>query len=212
MHMDEGQEWRAGLTLDGTLSVCYMSVLELRRLCGKTRQSRLSIKKGDASLGSAVVLPLLPRVGRRAPSGSVGNRARSISSSSSSSRTGQRQAHGLCPFSSLAARVLRPLRGRRRPGLRARAGPRLCRRPGAPHARSPALVVRSGCDAELGSGRPRRDDYQPAQGRARGPGGVQVGPEAGAAAAAARTNRRREDARAGRGGGGAGWRGGWRGG
>ena len=67
---------------------------------------------------------------------------------------------------------------------------------GAPHARSPALVVRCGCDAEFGRGRPRRDDNQPAQGRARGPGGVQDGPEAGAAAAAARANRRREDARA----------------
>lgn len=54
MHMDEGQEGRAGLTLDGALSVCYVRLLELRRLCGNTRQPRLSIKKGDASLGSVL--------------------------------------------------------------------------------------------------------------------------------------------------------------
>jgi len=90
MHMDEGQERRAGLTLDGALSVCYVRLLELHRLCGNTRQPRLSIKKGDASFGSAVVLPLLPRA-------RVGRQPRTLS------RTGRRQALGWCPFSSSAA-------------------------------------------------------------------------------------------------------------
>ena len=37
-----------------------MRILELRKQCGKTQQPRLSMKKADASLGTAVVLPFIP--------------------------------------------------------------------------------------------------------------------------------------------------------
>jgi hypothetical protein len=49
------------LTLDGTLRVGYVRLLELRKLNGKRRVLRLSVRAADASVCSAVVLPLVDR-------------------------------------------------------------------------------------------------------------------------------------------------------
>jgi hypothetical protein len=45
--------------LEGSLRVGYAQVLELRKLNGKKRVPRLSVRAGDASCCTAVVLPLL---------------------------------------------------------------------------------------------------------------------------------------------------------
>ena len=57
--------------LDGSLTVGYARVLELRKLNGSRRVPRLSVRASDASSCSAVVVPLVARDGRWAPSASA---------------------------------------------------------------------------------------------------------------------------------------------
>ena len=52
------------LLLEGALRVSYARVLELRKLNGKRRVLRLSVRTKDASLCSAVIQPLVSRGGR----------------------------------------------------------------------------------------------------------------------------------------------------
>ena len=54
----------AELMLEGVLRVGYACVLELRKLNGKRRVPRLSVRANDASRCSAVILPLVERGGR----------------------------------------------------------------------------------------------------------------------------------------------------
>ena len=54
----------AELMLEGVLLVGYACVLELRKLNGKRRVPRLSVRAKDASRCSAVILPLVGRGGR----------------------------------------------------------------------------------------------------------------------------------------------------
>eukprot|EP00966_Prymnesium_polylepis_P320973 7377306-Prymnesium_polylepis.1 len=49
------------IMLEGVLRVGYARVLELRKLNGKKRVPRLSVRTSSASLCSAVVLPLVER-------------------------------------------------------------------------------------------------------------------------------------------------------
>ena len=53
--------------LEGRLCVGYARVLELRKLNGKRRVPRLSVRASDASHCMAVVLPLVNTAGRWAP-------------------------------------------------------------------------------------------------------------------------------------------------
>ena len=53
--------------IDGSLRVGYARVLELRKLNGKRRVPRLSVRAADASCCMAVVLPLVKVSGRWAP-------------------------------------------------------------------------------------------------------------------------------------------------
>ena len=53
--------------LDGSLRIGYACVLELRKLKGKTRVPRLSVRAADLSRCTAVVLPLVARDGEWAP-------------------------------------------------------------------------------------------------------------------------------------------------
>ena len=57
----------ADLMLDGGLRVAYARILELRKLNGKRRVPRLSVKAADASCCLAVVLPLIRASGRWLP-------------------------------------------------------------------------------------------------------------------------------------------------
>ena len=57
----------ADLMLDGGLCVGYARILELRKLNGKRRVPRLSVKAADASCCLAVVLPLVKASGRWSP-------------------------------------------------------------------------------------------------------------------------------------------------
>ena len=57
----------ADLMLDGALRVGYARILELRKLNGKRRVPRLSVKAADASRCMAVVLPLIKTSGQWAP-------------------------------------------------------------------------------------------------------------------------------------------------
>ena len=57
----------ADLMLDGRLRVGYARVLELRKLNGKMRVPRLSVRGADASRCTAVVLPLVETDGEWAP-------------------------------------------------------------------------------------------------------------------------------------------------
>ena len=60
---DAGAPLNSGsdLMLEGVLRVGYARVLELRKLNGKRRVPRLSVRSKDASLCSAVILPLIER-------------------------------------------------------------------------------------------------------------------------------------------------------
>ena len=55
------------LMVDGALHVGYAHVLELRKLNGRRRVPRLSVRAKDASRCSAVILPLVKRGGRWVP-------------------------------------------------------------------------------------------------------------------------------------------------
>ena len=57
----------ADIMLDGSLCVGYARVLELRKLNGKKRVPRQSVKAADASCCMAVVLPLVKVSGRWVP-------------------------------------------------------------------------------------------------------------------------------------------------
>ena len=62
VHVDaEGQLLGSDtLKLEGEVQVGYARVLELRKVCGGTTHPRLSVRKADAALCTAVVLLLLP--------------------------------------------------------------------------------------------------------------------------------------------------------
>ena len=57
----------ADIMIDGSLRVGYARVLELRKLNGKRRVPRLSVRAADASCSMAVVLPLVKVSGRWVP-------------------------------------------------------------------------------------------------------------------------------------------------
>ena len=53
------------LLLEGEMLVGYVRVLELRKLCGRTTHPRLSVRKADAALCTAVVELLIQVPGQR---------------------------------------------------------------------------------------------------------------------------------------------------
>ena len=67
VHLDEeGAPLNSGtkLVLDGQLNVGYAELKELRKLNGKTRVLRHSVRAADASRCSAVLQPLVQKQGR----------------------------------------------------------------------------------------------------------------------------------------------------
>ena len=61
---DEGDASSSGaMMLEGRLGVGFARVLEIRKLNGKTVQPRLSVKRSDAGLATAMVLPFVRRAG-----------------------------------------------------------------------------------------------------------------------------------------------------